>query len=217
MKKRSTQRLFWKKWPYKVIVNLSIPERPATVPTVRWTKTHARQREHHPEWDNFRRWQKKNLAGTGMRGEGSSISLFLETQDQVDLITDTWGKYVTEVWAPESAQALETMQSHVYDVVREHPWYRRFPVRARILYTRDFYREGIDQLRLALEGMDKENWYAAGALERLLSSQPGSKLTGISYPYGQPYYLYLAGNDDAVMLKLQVGDWIDRFERQRKP
>lgn len=215
MKQRVTQRLFWKKWPYKVIVDFSVPERPATVHTSRWTKAHTRQREMHPEWANFRRWQKKTLSGTGLRGEGGCISLFLETQDQVDQVTGTWYKYVKEVWAPASDQALETMQSHVHDVVREHPWYKRYTIRARILYTSEFRRDGgLDALRDALSGIDRENWHAAGALDLLLAN-PSAK--SLPWPYGQPYYLYLADNDDAVMLKLQVGDWIDRFERQRKP
>jgi hypothetical protein len=39
----------------------------------------------------------------------------------------------------------------------------------------------------------------------------------IPFACGQPYYLYLLDNDDAIMLKLQAGDWVERFERQRKP
>lgn len=215
MKQRVTQRLFWKKWPYKVIVDLTVPERPATVHTSRWTKAYTRQRELHPEWANFRRWQKKNLPTVGVRGEGGCISLFLENQEQVDQVADAWSKYIKEIWSPQNEQALDLMQSHVYDVIRTNPWYKRFPIRARILYTPEFrHNGGLDLLQQALTGIDQGDWHAAGALAMLLT-KPDSKM--LLWAYGQPYYLYLADNDDAVMLKLQVGDWIDRFERQRKP
>lgn len=214
MKRQTTQRLFWQKWPYKVILDFSQDSRPIIPSTTsRWVRPNRSMT--HPEWANFRRWQKKNLEGTGMRSEGGHISAFLATKEQLELVLDTWTKFVSEVWEPSSEEALTLMKDHVFDVVREHPWYRKYPIRARLLYTQEFQHKGLPSIRQALEGIEHENWYAAGALNVILNE----KEPGFNYPwpYGQPYYLYLTDNDDAVMLKLQVGDWIDRFERQRKP
>lgn len=213
MKQRQTQRLFWKKWPYKIVLDLAVPEKPQPIHAVRWTRLAINRRESRPEWINFRRWQKKNLPDCGLRSEGDCASLFLDTQEQVDLVTDTWTSYVKEIWSPKNTAALEAMRSHVYDVIRENPWYRRFPIRARVLYTQDFRASGLAQFKQALESLEQTNWHAAGALKTLLGQDDGRA----PYAFGQPYYLYLTNNDDAVMLKLQVGDWIERFERQRKP
>ena len=38
-----------------------------------------------------------------------------------------------------------------------------------------------------------------------------------TYGWGQPLHLYLASSDDAAMLRLQCGDYIERFERIRPP
>lgn len=216
MKKCVTQRLYWKQWPYKIILGEESKEVRAN--NFSW---HARSNFIKPTskesaaWKSqLRRWFKKNFPNGGIRQE-TRISLFLHTQEEVDLVLDSWKNLVLELWEPASSEALTLMQDHVHDVVREHPWYRRYPIRARILYSQEFKTNGIGQLKEIVDQLDEENWHAGGLLNTLLKH--GNKLTKLPWPCGQPFYLYLADNDDAVMLKLQAGDWIERFERQRKP
>lgn len=210
MKKKVSQRLYWKQWPYKVILGKADDNQKMPWKN-RFTK--STDDDTYAWHSQFRRWFKKTFPEGGLRKEGR-ISVFLKTQDQVDLLIDTWNSYILEVWAPENAQALTLMENHVYDVIRPEPWYKKYPIRARILYNQDFKMRGLDQMRDAVRQIDSDNWHAGGLLKTLLSD----KLLGkIPYPVGQPFYLYLLDNEDAIMLKLQVGDWIDRFERQRKP
>jgi hypothetical protein len=208
MKKRVSQRLFWKKWPYKVILGKDSDRGHAY--KHRFTK---KDDDDTYAWKSqFMRWFKKHHPDSGLRNE-VTISVFVKTKDEVDNIVDTWNSLILEVWAPENEQALALMENHVFDVIRNDPWYKKYPVRARILYTQDFKLHGLNAMRDAVDQMDAEAWYAGGQLKTLLSDKTAKQL----YPVGQPFYLYLSDNEDAIMLKLQVGDWIDRFERQRKP
>lgn len=210
MKKKISQRLYWKQWPYKIILGKEGDER-----KMPWKHRFikATDDETYAWHSQFRRWFKKNFPEAGLRQEGR-ISVFLKTQEQVDILVDAWNNYILEIWSPESEQALTLMENHVYDVIRPEPWYKKYPIRARILYNQEFKMRGLEQMRDAVKQIDSENWHAGGLLKTLLSDKIQSK---VPYPCGQPFYLYLLDNEDAIMLKLQVGDWIDRFERQRKP
>lgn len=216
MKHSVTQRLFWKRWPYKVLLKFN------TTRSNRLSSLGSTRRYNH--WldsgsiedlrvkSQFRQWFKKHHPDGGIRSE-SGISVFLSTQDEVDNVVDAWKKHVVEVWAPSNAASLTTMQDHVYDVVRSTLWYRRFPIRARILYTQEFRHAGLSALRDALSGMEPDHWMAKGLLMDLINEPTGR----IPWAWGQPVYLYLLDNEDAIMLKLQAGDSIDRFERIRAP
>lgn len=212
MKTKVSQRLYWKQWPYKIILGKdSDNQKKQHVWKNRWTKNI--DDETYSWQSQFKRWFKKTFPEGGLRRE-SRISVFLKTQEQVNLVVDSWNSYVLEVWGPENAKALSLMENHIYDVIRPDPWYKRYPIRARILYSPEFKMRGLDQMRDAVNQIEPHNWHAGGLLKTLLSSDIKGK---VPFPYGQPFYLYLLDNEDAIMLKLQVGDWIDRFERQRKP
>lgn len=212
MKNRVTQKLFWKQWPYKIVLGeADEAARQAHKKLYRYTKNI--DTETYAWKSTFRRWFKKTFPAGGLRNE-QTISVFLKTKDEVDLVLETWPKLILELWAPESDEALTLMQDHVYDVIRENPWYKKFPIRARILWTTEFRHQGLDLIKSAVDQMDPDLWHAGGQLKGLLSNNSTAK---IPFACGQPYYLYLVDNDDAIMLKLQAGDWIDRFERQRKP
>lgn len=214
MKHNITQRLFWQRWPYKVLLHFSSPGA---------AKKSAPGLRHVSDWSKenidalrlksqFRQWFKKHHPEGGIRAE-SGVSVFLNTQDEVDSVVDAWKKYVTEVWAPSTQTSLATMQDHIYDVVRGTLWYRRFPIRARILYNEEFRHSGLSAVRDALAGMEPDHWLARGLLLDLINEPQGR----IPWAWGQPVYLYLLDNEDAIMLKLQAGDSIERFERIRAP
>ncbi len=160
----------------------------------------------------FRQWFKKHHPDCGIRCE-SNISVFLSTREEVEHVLDTWKKYVEEIWEPADESSLSEMKDHVYDVVRDSYWYKKFPIRARVLYTPEFRLNGLPMLRDALSSIDADSWTAKGLLMDLIGEPTGR----IPWACGQPVYLYLLENEDAIMLKLQAGDWIDRFERIRKP
>lgn len=213
MKQRLTQRLFWKRWPYKILLMFSEKDQQTRdrVPRKfsRWTETLGDDIRLKIQ---FRQWFKKHHPEGGIRSE-SGISVFLDTQDEVDSVIDAWKKYVIEVWQPATDESLALMKDHVYDVVRPSLWYRRFHMRARILYTQEFYVNGLPTLQSALGGFEKDSWQARGLLMDLIANTKGR----LPWAWGQPMYLYLSDNEDAIMLKLQVGDWIERFERIRQP
>ena len=210
---KNTQRLFYKKWPYKVLIKVdrgSQTEKHEALGLFgpRYTKEHD---ETYKFKSKFKRWFKRHLPEGGIRCE-RTISLFLHTQDDVDFVVDSWKHNVLEVHAPESAEAMNLLKDNVYDIVRKHYWYRKYPVRARILYTREFSQEGRKALEESLQQIDRDDWHAKGTLMSALERDGN-----LPYACGQPYYLYLKSSDDAVILRLTCGDYIERFERIRKP
>lgn len=215
IKEKLTQRLFWKKWPYKVILgeNTSKGSMGTLLSSLKFQTqpTLKQDQAHYALGSGFTRWFKSHYPDYSMRKE-YRISVFLATREQVDHIIDNWGKHVLEVWSPANATAVQLMQDHIHDIIRERPWYNKFSIRARILYTHDLRTRGIDDLRQAVKQVE-HGWHAGGVLQKILSDPT----TKIPYSYGQPMYLYLKDNDDAIMLRLQLNEWIDRFERQRPP
>lgn len=211
MKRSITHRLFWKKWPYKVLLRAP-SDRPRYSSHLMNPVPFTDFAEDALSRSKFRQWFKKHHPDCGIRCE-TGISVFLSTRDELEHVIDTWKKYVKEVWEPADQESLTAMKDHVYDVVRDSYWYKRFPVRARILYTPEFRLNGLSLIRDALSSIPSENWLARGLLEDLLAEPSGR----VPWACGQPVYLYLLENEDAIMLKLQAGDWIDRFERIRKP
>lgn len=211
-----TQRLFWKRWPFKVLMKFPYDEdRTRIVTNERRTMTRWASNDNLENLrvkSQFRQWFKKHHPEGGIRSE-SGISVFLNTREEVDNVVDAWKKYVSEIWAPSNQTSLSLMQNHVHDVVRSSFWYKRFPIRARILYTEEFRHSGLPILRDALSGIEDDHWSAKGLLMDLINEPTGR----IPWSWGQPVYLYLLDNEDAIMLKLQAGDWIDRFERVRSP
>ena len=57
--------------------------------------------------------------------------------------------------------------------------------------------------------MDPADWHAKGLLGDLIKNPNLPKY----HAWGQPMHLYFASPDDAAMLKLQCGHFIERFEK----
>ena len=207
MKVHNTQRIFWKKWPYKAIVKISETQR---LHSFRFTREQRMLRQH--EFQHIKIWCEMNLVDFGIRCE-TNASVFVNTSEELDKLVDHWGERVIEVWQPENDSAKELLMGHSYDVVRANPWYGRFPIRARIHYDDNFRHNAIPLLKSAVAGLDPTDWHARGLLYELLTKDKQPKHFG----WGQPLHLYLATNDDAAMLRLQCGDYIQRFERIRSP
>lgn len=206
-----TQRLFWKKWPYKVILGDEVPPVGKKYHTMQFASRTVKEDQTHAIGCNFVRWFKKNYPDYAMRRE-YRISVFLDSREQVDHVIDNWRKHVIEVWSPANVNVIKMMKDHIHDVIRESPWYKQFSIRARIPYTHDVRDRGAEEIRQAVQQIE-HSWHAAGTLGRIIHFPDAPLL----YSYGQPMYLYLSDNEDAVMLKLQLNEWIDRFERQRPP
>lgn len=212
--KKKTQRLFYKKWPFKVVIKVDRGKevRPDHNKLGLYSSHIIRDTDETYKFKSkFKRWFKRHLPEGGIRCE-RTISLFLHTQDDVDFVVDSWKHNVLEVHAPESEEAMILLKDNVYDIVRKHYWYRKYPVRARILYTREFSQEGRKVLEDSLRQIADDDWHCQGTLMSALDNN-GT----LPYACGQPYYLYLKSNDDAVILRLTCGDYIERFERIRKP
>ncbi len=208
MKIHNTQRLFWKQWPYKAIVEI----RP-NVTQYGWRRsTNEERAQRLQEFTLVERWCKARFPEAGIRKE-SHLSVFLSTQEELDTLIDHYGHRILEVWKPASESARDLLLAHSYDVVRAKPWYNKFPIRARILYNNDFRTQTLPTFKQAVNSIGDENWFAAGLLKELIEKE---ELPNV-YGWGQPLHLYLASADDAAMLRLMCGDSINRFERIRTP
>jgi hypothetical protein len=143
----------------------------------------------------------------------SHLSVFLSTEEELNALIGYFGEKILEVWKPVSGTARELMVNHEYDVIRNRPWYGRFPIRARIKYNNDFRVKAVDNFKMAVNSFDVNDWHCAGLLKKIIDNDILPK----TYGWGQPLHLYLASADDAAMLRLQCGDYIERFERIRPP
>lgn len=208
MKVHNTQRLFWKQWPYKAIVEI----RP-NIRTINWRRTSAEERkQRQQDFDLVERWCKARFPEAGIRKE-SHLSIFLASQEELDTLIDHFEHRILEVWKPVSDSAKETLLAHSYDIVRAKPWYNKFPIRARISYNNEFRTHHLAAFKQAVSSIGTEDWFAAGLLKELIEKEELPR----TYGWGQPLHLYLASADDAAMLRLMCGDSIERFERVRKP
>jgi len=211
MKVHHTQRLFWKKWPIKAIIEI----KPTRDDSVSWTNTWRMSTQdkllRREAFNRIERWCKNKFPESGIRKE-SNLSLFLNTEAELKELIDYNGHNVIEVWRPVNESAFNLLLEHSTDVVRAKPWYGKFTVRARIPYNSDFRNKGIIALRDALNNIE-DDWHCAGLLMDAITSSDFPNV----YGWGQPLNLYLSSSDDAAMLKLQCGEYIERFERIRKP
>lgn len=209
MKTHNTQKLFWKKWPYKAIVEIT-----PTRGSHGWGRTNNTEnlRLRSISINQAKSWCLKSFEDVGLRSE-SNLSVFLSTEEELNALVAYFGDRVLETWRPISTSAKDLMLNHEYDVVRDRPWYGRFPIRARISYNNDFRVKAIDNFKTAVNALDPNDWYCAGLLMKIIKNDVLPRTFG----WGQPLHLYLASPDDAAMLRLQCGDYIERFERIRPP
>jgi hypothetical protein len=206
MKEHRTQRLFWKKWPYKAIIE--VPARSIGG----WTSRRTPNPDRTANITKIKDWCKKNLEDYGIRCE-TFVSVFVRTEEELNELLDQYGHRITEVWKPESVTAKDILLQHEYDVVRANPWYGKFTIRARINYNSDFRVKAVDNFRAAVRSLEPGDWHCAGLLKEVLQSDTIPSRFG----WGQPLYLYLASAEDAAMLRLQCSEYIERFERIRPP
>jgi len=203
---RDTQKLFWKHWPIKIVI--------AGFKNVTSGKSYFLSTEERQEriraMNEIIKAVKKEVPSAGVRREGN-VSVFVANEQELAQIQELYEHKIVEVWRPKNNKAKQLLFEHTADVVRERPWYGRFNLRARILYTSKL-KADIENFKAAVNALDKNSWHAAGLLMEILkSTRQGSN------HWGQPLYLYLASSEDAALLKLQCGTIIDRFERIRAP
>lgn len=206
MKEHRTQRLFWKKWPYKVTLSVDSSSYSQSNLTP-WAR--RRDSSRLIAMRNLKSWVLERFPDAGVRCE-SHVSVFLATEEELQSLLDSYGHKVLEVWRPESDSAKDLLVEHEFDIVRERPWYGKYPIRARIPFNIELSRNGIKTIQDALPSLSE--WHCAGILYNMLTGQKTN-----AYGWGQPLHLYLADADDAAILRLMCGDYIERFERVRNP
>lgn len=209
MKEHRTQRLFWKKWPYKVILEVESSKSTNGNIGSSYSWTRRRDSARRMAMENLKSWVLERFPNAGVRCE-TNVSVFLGTEEEFQSLLDSYGHKALEVWKPESASAKNLLIEHEFDVVRERPWYGKYPIRARIPFNDAFRSRGIESVQNVLPSLDE--WHCAGVLYDMLTNR---KTT--AYGWGQPLHLYLSNADDAAMLRLMCGDYIERFERVRSP
>jgi len=207
MKEHLTQRLFWKKWPFKAIIQIQTNRG-----SYDWRLTKLQAQARRSEFVVLKEWTASHFPNSGTRCE-TNFSVFLHTEEELNELLDYYGHKVIDVWKPESQSTMDTLLEHTFDVVRAKPWYGQYPIRARIPFTTEFRTEGFKTLQTSLESIAKDAWHCNGMLKDMMIRVNPPRL----YSWGQPLHLYLSSNDDAAMLRLLCGHLIERFERIRAP
>lgn len=209
MKIHNTQRLFWKQWPIKAVIEIT-PN--SQCRSNNWRTDPSSRAARVQEFRLLSKWCKEKFPNAGMRKE-NNLSLFLNTEEELEELLETWAHKILEIWKPENDRAKELLMLHSTDIIRSKPWYGKYSIRARILYSSEFKSTKVDSFKTAVRAMDPTDWHCAGVLKDIITKESAPKLNA----WGQPMHLYLRSADDAAMLRLQVGDCIERFERIRKP
>lgn len=207
MKEHLTQRLFWKKWPFKAIIQISTSRG-----THDWRHTKQQLIARRAEFEILKEWTTSRFPDSGTRCE-TNFSVFLKTEDELNELLDYYGHRVIATWRPENQHTMDTLLEHTFDVVRANPWYGKYPIRARIPFTTEFRTEGYKNLKVSLESLSNDAWHCNGVLKDMMLRTNPPRL----YSWGQPLHLYLSSSDDAAMLRLLCGNVIERFERIRAP
>jgi len=211
MKTHSTQKLYWKKWPYKVILQLLPIETDRIIPGA-WKHNRSNRIMRLDESNRIKGWCQTKFTDFGFRRE-MNLSIFLHTEDEVDTVLCSYGHLAIELWAPANDASKELLLDHVHDVIRATPWYGKFPIRALIPYSQKLRNADPTLLKTAVATLDVDGWAAAGMIGQIVKD--GRMYA--TYAWGQPMYLYLKDDTEAAMLRLQLGGFIERFERIRKP
>jgi len=208
MKTHSTQKLYWKKWPYKVIIELLPHEDKSSS----WNLTKNNRTKRYAASNKIKAWCETKFMDFGLRRE-INISIFLHTEDEVNTLLCSYGHLAIELWAPVNDAAKELLLDHRHDVIRAKPWYGKFSIRALIPYTQKLRTGDPLLLKTAVSNIDSDDWHAAGMVGNIIKH---GKMYS-NYAWGQPMYIYLKEDSDAAMLRLQLGTLVERFERIRKP
>lgn len=208
-KEHSTQKLFWKKWPYKAIIEISARRGGGWGNGYSYSRRNSAERVE--EFARLKEWFKNHIPEAGIRCE-TNLSVFLSNEEELAEVMDNYGHKVLEVWRPKSDSAKDLLIEHEYDVVRDRLWYGKYPIRARVPYSAEFKTTHLQSFREAVLSLGDENWHAAGHLKEIIVNSRVDR-----YGWGQPLHLYLTTAEDAAMLRLLCGDYIERFERVRKP
>lgn len=216
LKRKNTERLYWSKWPFKLV--LTVAERLDNLPPANfWLSDNWSQR-----WVKDIRLNRKialtasasiintiendGVEGFGKRLEGHHLSLFFYRIEEVEKYAELFSDIAIELWAPVSKQVEQEMiDDKTHTVYRKKYWYGKYPIRVKILFTRELRNLGQDEIRTALANLD--DWKLVGQLYDTLY---GDKEI---YSIGQPYYIYLGSDEDAAMFRLLCDRWIDKFER----
>lgn len=207
MKRYYTQKLFWKRWLYKATLQVF----PTREYVNSWQLSKESANGRNDDVKSIKKWCNSTFEDCGIRRE-INLSIFLTSESDVNTLVDYWGHRVLAIWQPENDNAKDILLGHAYDVVRSKPWYGKFSIRARIPCTKEFTSNAAPILKAAVNNIEGD-WWAAGLLKSTIDSGISPKI----YGWGQPLYLYLADNEDAAMLRLHVGNYIERFERIRSP
>lgn len=217
MKTFDTQHLFYKQYPYKVTVTLPYQHNGSALHYInnneKWPDYLKRTSENKKIRATFKKWCQDNLSQFGSRSEGNVFSVFLATAEDVQILMDNCQHEILNFWRPKNENAAALLSSHLNDIVRDHPWYSKFYLRAKISYTREFMTHGLLPLQVALNGIAADEWHASGLLGKLLSHPR----TTYGYCGGQLFNLYLKNEEDALLLRLHCGQYISKFERIRAP
>lgn len=206
---RDTQKLFWKQWPIKAIISNGKNS------TGSGKSYFLSRDERHQRMKNMAdvvNIVKRELPNAGIRREGN-VSVFVNNEAELAQLVDLFGSRICEVWKPKNETASKLLFEHTADVIRDRPWYGRFTMRARILFTPHFKTNEALNFKAAVNSLEEEKWHAAGLLKDVISSNRYQTHGA----WGQPMYLYLSDSEDAALLKLQCGTVIERFERIRPP
>lgn len=212
---KDTHKLFWKQWPIKAIISISADrDESRSQKYSNYFSSIEQRRERQQRLNEIVQIVKRELPNAGFRRE-DNVSVFVNNEEELDQLVDMFGSRIIQVRKPKNETATKLLFEHTTDVIRDRPWYGRFGLRARILYTNHFKTYEINNFKAAVNSLDKDKWHAAGLLWNIISFRTSFPAAAPPPAWGQPMYLYLLDGEDAALLKLQIGTVIERFERIR--
>jgi hypothetical protein len=219
LQRKITEKPFWSKWPYKLVLRVIATESDSSYKPYDWDNDPISQ-AIVGSWIKERtlnRGVALTITATvlqqiqddidfGRRLEGSKLSLFFHEKSQAEKYARKFKDIAIELWSPASQEIEQEMLDNKTTIIyKKNYWYKQFPIRARILCTKELRNKGMDDIRTALNNL--EEWKLVGQLNDMLFHNKNY------FSIGQPYYIYMGSDEDAAMFRLLCDHWIDRFER----
>lgn len=207
---RSITKLFYDKFPYKVLIEHGITRPDITLPyQVRWEATNKyrdtkkrffyRRRQHCPaDMGSWRHMDNGLNAGT--------ISFFFENEADALFFIRKNKRYVKTVYRPENRAEIKAIEeqrtSQIVPVVRDVLFWAKY--RWRIEFKRHLSKEELTHLD---EWVRETFMLRSNGHRRSLSQQRAS------YSFSASRCLYLHTETDVIFTKLGVGEYINKVNK----
>jgi hypothetical protein len=188
MERYYTCKLFYKRFPYRILINRSINRKKPDYQTGYTVESATEFLKTH----NIDHRMYNRVSGKSRITINSSI--FLKTRNDFDVCLDKWRENVKSITAPYKEEHVQLLSGNTEIVIREKLLYNRF--RYAVTFKASMYDD---------ERTEFENWLKS------TFQQDSSNQSSTKYMLGWQPRLYLNNDADLVLTKLTYSEHISNI------